>query len=311
MAKSTKLCFLALVLVFGFLCGVCLYAQEETAQVSEAREDLDLRGVLELFRVAENLEAFEKTLNLEANEVNNLDLDGNEEVDYIRLEEHVEGNAHIVVLQVPLGENDYQDVATIEIERLAENDYTLQIIGNEELYGENYIIEPVTDSQSVLVQNGTAGIKVPDGFLHLRHLGVSQGLFIEHGLEDSSVRSHNSAVVIVIGALPCVRIMFRPGYRPWISPWRWHRWPGWWRPWKPLAPSIHRIRVKRFHQRHWRRVAIRRSARSHKVYRKIRKSTPKAVKIKPLSKKVKPTKKKVPKKKKTVKKKKPAKKKKK
>ena len=40
-----------------------------------------------------------------------------EEVDFIRVVEEVSGETHLVVLQVPMGEDDYQDVATIEIEK--------------------------------------------------------------------------------------------------------------------------------------------------------------------------------------------------
>jgi len=296
---------LLLALTFGLLPGICLYAQEESKPAAEEVAELDLHGVLELFRVAENVEALEKALNKEASEVNNLDLDENGEVDYIRLEEHVEGNIHIIVLQIPLGEKDFQDVATIEIEKLGEDEYTLQIVGNEELYGENYIIEPNADSQNDSARNATM-TTIEDGIdeAYQLPLGVSEGLFLEFGPGEPSLGLNGSDVVIVIGALPIVRTMFRPGYRPWISPWRWRRWPAWWRPWKPITRAIHLSRVSKFHHRHWRRVAIRRSVRSRKVYRPLMKSSPKAIKKKVLLKKVKPPKNKVLKKKKPAKKKK-------
>jgi hypothetical protein len=140
-----KATLLILFLIFCLCPGVCLYAQEEEPVIeplTEAGEDLDLYGVLELFRESENLEAFEQALNDPTNEVNNLDLDENGEVDYIRVIEYMEGNTHVVVLQVLLGENEYQDVATIEIEDKGEGEYIMQIIGNEEIYGEGYSIEP-------------------------------------------------------------------------------------------------------------------------------------------------------------------------
>lgn len=275
--------FLAFVLVFGFLCGSGLYAQGEMTPATEAGEDLDLYGVLELFRVAENLEALEKALNEEASEVNNLDLDGNGEVDYIRLEEHVSGNAHVIVLQVPLGENDFQDVADIEIEKLGENDYTLQIVGNEELYGPNYIIEPNPEAglpDDPLIEHG-----YQSDYEYLIPPAEYEELLTENLPVRSVLEPNNSAVVIVIGAIPCVRIMFRPGYRPWISPIRWLLWPRWWRPWRPVARSIHRSRVRRFNQRHWRTTTRRRSTRSRNMYQTQKKSSPKAAKGKPTRKK--------------------------
>jgi hypothetical protein len=301
--KAMRARIFVFMIALGILGGICLCAQDEANPATEAGENLDLHGVLELFRVAENLEALEKALNQESSEVNNLDLDENGDVDYVRLEEHVEGLVHVIVLQVPLGENDYQDVATIEIEKMSDNDFTLQIVGNEELYGENYIIEPSTDAQGSLAQSAskiTADDRVDS--VDKLQLGTSEGLFLEYIPGESSLRSSNSAVVIVIGALPIVRIMFRPGYRPWISPWRWRRWPGWWKPWRPVARSIHLSRVRKFHQHHWRHVNSRRSAHSHKVYRAKMKSSPKAVKKKAPPKKVKPAKKKPPSKKKKKKK---------
>lgn len=139
--------------LFLILClfpGMCLYAQGREAvqdTMTEVGEDLDLYGVLELFRRAENMEAFEQALNDPRNEVNNLDLDENGEVDYIRVIEHAEEKTHLVVLQTSLGENEYHDVAVIEIEETGDGEYTLQIIGNEDIYGDGYCIEPDPDPE--------------------------------------------------------------------------------------------------------------------------------------------------------------------
>ncbi len=62
-------------------------AQEEitvVAPTSEAAEGLDLKAVSELFKDSENLEEFEKALNDPEVGINNLDLDENGEVDFIR-----------------------------------------------------------------------------------------------------------------------------------------------------------------------------------------------------------------------------------
>jgi hypothetical protein len=119
-----------------------VFGQDSTTAVSNVGEDLDLYAVLDLLEESKNLEEFEKALNSEDKGINNLDLNEDGEVDYIKVEEHVEENTHLIVLQVEVEENDYQDVATIEIEKKADDDYVLQAIGAEELYGEDYIVEP-------------------------------------------------------------------------------------------------------------------------------------------------------------------------
>jgi hypothetical protein len=121
-----------------------LYSQDDVTVIvptTEAGENLDLQAVMELFKEAETIEDFEKALNDSSNEVNNLDLNEDGEVDYIRIVEYVEGDAHVLVLQVPLAENEYQDVATINIEKNNE-DWVLQAVGDPDLYGEDYYVEP-------------------------------------------------------------------------------------------------------------------------------------------------------------------------
>jgi hypothetical protein len=125
------------------------FAQEaEITPTTEAGENLDLVAVLDLFQDSENLEEFEKALNTEENGINNIDLDEDGEVDYIRVMEQSNENTRVIVLQAMLGENEYQDVATIEVEKKGEEDVTLQAVGNEELYGENYCVEPVEETST-------------------------------------------------------------------------------------------------------------------------------------------------------------------
>jgi len=56
--------------------------------------------------------------------------------------EEASEDAHVIVLQVPLGENEFQDVATIEVEKNGEEDYNMQVRGNEVIYGADYYIAP-------------------------------------------------------------------------------------------------------------------------------------------------------------------------
>lgn len=112
------------------------------APTTEIANDLDLEAVGELFREADNLEAFERVLNDPDVGINNLDLNGDGYVDYIRVVEDVIDYTHLIILQVPLGENEFQDVATIEVERTDEDEYNMQIRGNEYIYGPDYYVAP-------------------------------------------------------------------------------------------------------------------------------------------------------------------------
>jgi len=136
-------------LIFIFIsalifCSSSIIGQDDVTVIvptTEAGENLDLKAVMELFRDAETVEDFEKALNDSTNEVNNLDLNEDGTVDYIRVVEQLDGDVHILILQVPLGENEYQDVATINIEK-NKDEYILQAQGDPDLYGEDYYVEP-------------------------------------------------------------------------------------------------------------------------------------------------------------------------
>lgn len=118
------------------------WAGTEPDSTGMAGDNLDLFGVLELFQKAESVEAFEKALNTESNQVNNLDLNGDGEVDYIRVVDHSDKDAHALVLQVPVNEKESQDVATIELEKTGDASAQLQVVGDEDIYGKEYFVEP-------------------------------------------------------------------------------------------------------------------------------------------------------------------------
>jgi hypothetical protein len=55
-----------------------------------------------------------------------------------------QGDAHLIVLQVPLGRREFQDVATVEVERTRAGAYNMQVHGNETLFGVNVYFAPVS-----------------------------------------------------------------------------------------------------------------------------------------------------------------------
>ncbi|MEW6208685.1 MAG: hypothetical protein AB1631_09985 [Acidobacteriota bacterium] len=136
-----KLRFAASALLLALLVSLWpVSAQDKVTVTSEADEGLDLIAVGQLFKESENLEAFEKALNDSDVGVNNLDLDDDGQVDFIRVVEDVAEGTHLIILQASLGENEFQDVATIEIEKESDERYNFQLHGNEEIYGVNYYV---------------------------------------------------------------------------------------------------------------------------------------------------------------------------
>ena len=114
-----------------------------TATSSDISENLDLKTVATLFGQAKDLEQFEQLLNNPDSAFSNLDLNGDGEVDYLRVIETADNNRHLVVIQAVLAKDIYQDVASIFVEKDANDQITVQVVGDEYVYGADYIIEPV------------------------------------------------------------------------------------------------------------------------------------------------------------------------
>ena len=111
---------LAIISSLVITCLINVHAQELTP-ATEAGEDFDLQGVIGLFENSTDLEDFEKKINSEKNDVNNLDLNKDGQVDLVKVIQYTEFNTNLIVLQAILSEKDVQDVATIEIEKHSEN----------------------------------------------------------------------------------------------------------------------------------------------------------------------------------------------
>ncbi|MCC9071170.1 hypothetical protein LNQ49_06130 [Flavobacterium sp. F-65] len=139
---KTKLLLIGL-LTLGFAtmqaqAGATVYAKN-----SDISDNLDLRAVASIFGESSNLQDFERRLNEPKYQISNLDLNGDNQVDYLRVIESVENRTHVVIIQAVLDQDVYQDVATIDLERDSFNKVHIQVVGNDFLYGQNYIYEPV------------------------------------------------------------------------------------------------------------------------------------------------------------------------
>jgi hypothetical protein len=122
------------------------FAQDKTtvnATSSEVSDNLDLRAVASIFGDSRDLADFEQRLNDPKTQISNLDLNNDNQVDYLRVIESIEKNVHLVVIQAVLGHEQYQDVATVEVQKDNNNRMQVQVVGNVYMYGKNYIYEPV------------------------------------------------------------------------------------------------------------------------------------------------------------------------
>jgi len=140
-----KFLFYSIIVLFSvFATTVQAQRAVVTANSYDISDNLDLQAVASIFGDAKDLADFEYRLNDPSLRINNLDLNKDGYVDYLRVVEVVEGNAHLIVIQAVLGRDMYQDIATIEIEKnTRRNQVSIQIVGNSYLYGPNYIYEPV------------------------------------------------------------------------------------------------------------------------------------------------------------------------
>lgn len=130
------------------------HAQEETITVNansyDISDNLDLEAVAYLFGESKDLEEFENKLNDSENQVCNLDLNEDGYVDYLRVIESNDNGVYHIVIQAVLGEDIFQDIATIDVDTTEEDNSTVQVVGNEYIYGTNYIIEPVYVSRPLI-----------------------------------------------------------------------------------------------------------------------------------------------------------------
>ncbi|MFT6982730.1 MAG: hypothetical protein ACJAUD_001500 [Crocinitomicaceae bacterium] len=143
-----------LLLCMSFIVSAAMATEADSTGLEG--DNLDLNAVLELFKDSESPEDFEKKLNSEGSDVNNLDLNEDGEVDYIRVIDAGDSTSHVLTLQVPVTESESQDIAVIEMEKTAEETVNVQVVGDAELYGENYILVPQATTNSVVMVNAHA-----------------------------------------------------------------------------------------------------------------------------------------------------------
>ena len=171
-------------------------------------DNLNLYAVMKLFQESETLEAFERNLNAEDTHINNLDLNGDNLVDYITVTDYADNNVHTIVLRTALNRNENQDIAVFTVQKFSNGSAQIQLIGDEALYGKNYIVEPIYAETA------------------------------NPGYKGRTVYRDNVTVVTTtyyeVAAWPVIRFIYNPFYVSWHSPWYWGYNLSYWHPWRPF-----------------------------------------------------------------------------
>ncbi|WP_130734380.1 hypothetical protein [Flavobacterium sp. J27] len=226
------------IFLFVLITTFSSYAQQDNSNNLEyTGENFSLEGALAIFKKAANLEEFEKMINEENNNVNNLDLNGDGEIDYVVANAIQENETHVIILSAYLSETEKQDIATIGIEKTGNDEAILQIEGDEDLYAANTIVEPL-DIEEKAIKTG-------------------------HGPSPFDIKT--TAVVVNVWFWPSVRYIYAPSYVVWKSPYRWNVYPRWWKPWKPYRHAIFYTRCAP-HRVYYSRTPTRRVVVARKVY---------------------------------------------
>lgn len=227
-------------LIIWLLSG--MFFSATTAQYDDAfptgyeGDNFSLEGAIDLFKNSNSLDQFERKLNTRTNWVNNLDLNFDGRTDYIRVEHKRQGDFHAVILQALVGAWDIQDVAVIEIEKVGRRDAVLQIIGDEDLYGEEIIVE-----------------------------AYDRNTLVSRGRDYRSNFGNRNSYVNVYNWSP-IQFMFGRRYVRYVSPFSHHYYPSWWSPWDRCGYDVFRPRVRHYHT-YYRPVRIHRVKNVHHFYK--------------------------------------------
>lgn len=228
-----------------------LYAQQQSEPEATGLpgDNFSLQGALEMFKKAGSPEEFEKLLNTEDNKVNNLDLNQDGTTDYIKVINKRENDVQIFVLQAQVSEKESQDIAVIELEKTGKENAVIEIVGDEDIFGEETIVEPESNDKTAFYEGMQS---------------MAGGPNLENEIDYSL-----TGIVVNVWAWPLVRFVYAPAYRLWVSPWSWHARPVWWRPWKPFGWAVYR--PFRYHYApHYAVVTTRRVVYAPHIYRPMR-----------------------------------------
>ncbi|MEZ7499884.1 hypothetical protein QO200_14190 [Flavobacterium sp. Arc3] len=246
-----KLVLTTLLLIIG-LSSSSLFSQTpiEATALGLPGDNLNLYAVLDVFQDSKTLEEFERAINSKDSNINNLDLNNDNLVDYISVFSYDQGHFHSIVLRVAVSSTEFQDVAVIEVSKNNSGRVIVQVIGDEALYGEDYIVEPSYSS-----------VETPNpGYV---------------GDQTVIARENNySNTVVYVDSWPIIAYIFSPPFSVYLSPWHWGYYPRYYFPWSPiLYYNYWDIHYHYYRSPYFRRVAYVRYPANYSYYQKRRTSS--------------------------------------
>ena len=154
--------YITLLILAMSLLSFPVFSQPETAESDTALlglpgDGLDLYAVLNIFQQSKTIEDFEKTLNEEKTGINNIDLNLDSKVDFIKVVTKQKDQDFTFILQVDVTEKEVQDVAVIMVSKDKDGKVTMQIVGDPDLYGKDYVVEPKPAAPSFTANPGYTG----------------------------------------------------------------------------------------------------------------------------------------------------------
>jgi uncharacterized membrane protein YgcG len=214
-----KCILLYMVAGMGFFCLPAFsQSKTDTASLGLPGDNLDLYAVLDLFLKSKTIEGFEKSLNDTKSKINNLDLDLDGKVDFIKVVTKKEdSNAYTFILQDAVSKTETQDVAVILVNRDKNKKISVQIVGDEDLYGKDYVIEPKTSPSPAVTANPA---------------------YV--GSDPVTKDVPASTTTIVVQSAPIVQYVYSPVYVPYYPPYYYGYYPPYFAMATVIAVGIYR-----------------------------------------------------------------------
>ncbi|MBL7926232.1 MAG: hypothetical protein JNK61_04915 [Bacteroidia bacterium] len=217
-----------------FLCSIGYACAQSTDPADENKLDLpgdnfNLAAMLDVFQQSKTLEAFEEKINNDSLKLNNLDLNNDGKTDYVKVIDNTEGTLHTIVLRAILGENDMQDVAVIYVDK-KDGKVTVQVVGDETLYGKDYVIEPADKATDTSTKGyGSTPNPAYQGSTTTVN-NVTNNYYTTNNTSNYSQPPSYSPPPV---NWSIVVFFYCPGYYRWSSPYYWGHYPPYWHPWAP------------------------------------------------------------------------------
>jgi hypothetical protein len=213
-----KKIFLPCLVIVISLIGQCVFSQTEkdAKELGLPGDNLDLYAVLTLFQKSKTIEEFEKSLNEQKTGINNMDLNLDKKVDFITVTSKKEGNSFTFILNIAVSKTESQDVAVIIVDKDKNGKVTMQIVGDETLYGKNYVIEPAKTAMPAVTANPAYS-----------------------GPEPAAV-SAPATTTVIVETVPIVQYVYSPVYVPYYPPYHYGYYPPYFTAFAVIAIGVYR-----------------------------------------------------------------------